>query len=119
MGRWFLSIAYFVPCAAAPVLRRLGAPGVVPGRRGWSNVVVDQISAISDVLAEADVQLSAGRSAAARVWPTGFPVLDRYLAGGLRSGELTLLGGPQGLGKTSLVLQVLRHNVSIGGAAIY
>ena len=80
---------------------------------------MDQLRPISDVLAEADERLSKGESAAAKVWPTGFPMLDMYLAGGLRSGELTLLGGPQGLGKTSLVLQMLRHTVSTGGVGVY
>jgi len=80
---------------------------------------VDQLRPISDVLAEADERLSKGESAAAKVWPTGFPMLDMYRAGGLRSGELTLLGGPQGLGKTSLVLQMLRHTVSTGGVGVY
>jgi replicative DNA helicase len=80
---------------------------------------VDQLRPISDVLAAADERLTVGESAAARVWPTGFPLLDTYLAGGLRSGELTLLGGPQGLGKTSLVLQMLQHTVSTGGVGVY
>ena len=80
---------------------------------------MDQLRPISDVLAEADERLTKGESAAAKVWPTGFPLLDTYLAGGLRSGELTLLGGPQGLGKTSLVLQLLRHTVSTGGVGVY
>ena len=80
---------------------------------------MDQLRPISDVLATADERLTAGLSAAAKVWPTGFPLLDTYLAGGLRSGELTLLGGPQGLGKTSLVLQMLRHTVSAGGVGVY
>jgi replicative DNA helicase len=80
---------------------------------------VDQLRPISDVLAAADERLTGGESAAARVWPTGFPLLDTYLAGGLRSGELTLLGGPQGLGKTSLVLQMLQHTVSTGGVGVY
>lgn len=80
---------------------------------------VDQLRALSDVLAEADAHLSAGESAAARVWPTGFPLLDTSLGGGLRSGELALLGGPQGLGKTSFVLQVLRHAVESGSAGVY
>jgi len=80
---------------------------------------VDQLRPISDVLAEANERLSVGESAAAKVWPTGFPMLDTYLAGGLRSGELTLLGGPQGLGKTSFVLQMLRHIVSTGGVGVY
>jgi replicative DNA helicase len=80
---------------------------------------VDPLTAISDVLVEADERLSSGESASARVWPTGFDLLDKYLAGGLRSGELTLLGGPQGLGKTSFVLQVLRNCVRIGGAGVF
>ena len=80
---------------------------------------MDQLRPISDVLAEANERLTVGESAAAKVWPTGFPMLDTYLAGGLRSGELTLLGGPQGLGKTSFVLQMLRHIVSTGGVGVY
>jgi len=53
------------------------------------------------------------------VWATGFPVLDEYLGGGLRAGELTLLGGPQGLGKTTLALQLLRNVAVSGSAAVY
>lgn len=74
---------------------------------------------MSDVLAEADEHLAAGESAAARVWPTGFPVLDAALGGGLRSGELTLLGGPQGSGKTSFVLQAMHNTLARGGSAVY
>jgi replicative DNA helicase len=46
-------------------------------------------------------------------------VLDEYLGGGLRAGELTLLGGPQGLGKTTLALQMLRNVAVDGGCALY
>jgi replicative DNA helicase len=80
---------------------------------------VEEVRAISEVLAEADRQLVTGASAAASVWPTGFKLLDTYLGGGLRSGELTLLGGPQGLGKTAFVLQVLRNTAAEGGAGVY
>jgi replicative DNA helicase len=80
---------------------------------------VDSLRALSEVLSGADARLAAGESAAPRVWPTGFQLLDRYLGGGLRAGELTLLGGPQGLGKTSFVLQVLRNTVSQGGSGVY
>jgi len=45
--------------------------------------------------------------------------LDTYLSGGLRAGELTLLGGPQGLGKTTMALQILRNVVVSGGTGIY
>lgn len=74
---------------------------------------------LSAVIDEADGRLRAGLSAAAEVWPTGFPMIDKYLGGGLRSGELTLLGGPQGLGKTTFVLQVLRNCLTDGRAALY
>jgi replicative DNA helicase len=70
-------------------------------------------------MAEADAQLAAGQSASARVWPTGFAVLDAALGGGFRAGELALLGGPQGSGKTSFVLQALHYTLCTGGAAVY
>jgi replicative DNA helicase len=37
---------------------------------------------------------------------TGYPSLDRLLAGGLRRGELTVLGGDTGAGKTALALGI-------------
>jgi replicative DNA helicase len=81
--------------------------------------VPDSLHALSDVLSEADRRLLHGESAAAAVWPTGFPILDEYLGGGLRAGELTLLGGPQGLGKTTFALQLLRNIAVDGGTAVY
>ncbi len=60
------------------------------------------------VLERADEQLRTASEAPDRIWPTGFDLLDKTLTGGLRSGELVLLGGPQGLGKTTWVLQVAR-----------
>ena len=80
---------------------------------------MEGLNTISSILQQADGQLSAGASAAAQVWPTGFSPLDIYLNGGLRSGELTLLGGPQGLGKTTMALQLLRNVVDAGGSAVY
>jgi replicative DNA helicase len=80
---------------------------------------MEQLQSLSDVLAQADHSLAQGVPAAARVWPTGFEPLDTYLNGGLRSGELTLLGGPQGLGKTTLALQMIRNVVAGGAAAVY
>lgn len=80
---------------------------------------MEGLSTLSSVLHEANCKLEQGRSAAASVWPTGFTPLDAYLNGGLRSGELTLLGGPQGLGKTTLALQLLRNVVASGHTAVY
>ena len=79
----------------------------------------DQIQPLSEVLAATDRRLGAGVAAAARVTPTGFHPLDTYLGGGLRAGELSLLGGPQGLGKTTMVLQMLRNVVASGGTGLY
>ncbi len=72
---------------------------------------------LTDVLDQANSRLRAGSHAAARVWPTGFGILDRNLAGGLRSGELILLSGPQGLGKTTWALQAAR-NIALSGRSV-
>ena len=69
---------------------------------------------LSDVLEQAEHAARAGSHPMSRVWPTGFDLLDQTLAGGFRSGELVLLGGPQGLGKTTWVLQVARNTARTG-----
>jgi replicative DNA helicase len=78
-------------------------------KSGWTT--------LASVLEQSESALRAGRSAAPRVWPTGFDPLDPYLGGGLRAGELTLLGGPQGLGKTTWALQMMR-NMAVAGAPV-
>jgi replicative DNA helicase len=80
--------------------------------------VTDQLLSITTVLDNADHALASGRSAAPRVWPTGFRLLDSQLTGGIRAGELCLLGGAQGLGKTALGLQIARNVAASGGAAV-
>ena len=72
-----------------------------------------------DVLRDTDVILRGGAGAAATVVATGFSGLDTYLSGGLRAGELTLLGGAQGLGKTAFALQLARNVAAAGGSAVY
>ena len=74
---------------------------------------------IGDVLRDTDHALRSGGTTAARVVPTGFGGLDTYLSGGLRAGELTLLGGPQGLGKTAFALQLARNVAAAGGSVAY
>ena len=75
------------------------------------------LQSLTDVLDEANSRLRGGAHAAARVWPTGFDPLDRHLGGGVRSGELILLAGPQGLGKTTWALQAAR-NIALDGRSV-
>ena len=74
---------------------------------------------LSQVLDTADAKLRQGQSAAGQAWPTGFDPLDAYLSGGVRSGELVLVGGPQGFGKTMWVVQALRNMVAAGHYGVY
>jgi replicative DNA helicase len=78
-----------------------------------------ELTSLASVLRRTDRELLAGRSAAPRVVGTGFDPLDTYLNGGLRAGELTLLGGPQGLGKTTWALQVVRNMAAAGEPVVY
>lgn len=77
-----------------------------------------QLQSLGDVLDQTNDRLRAGAHAATRVWPTGFGILDKHLAGGFRSGELILLAGPQGLGKTTWALQVARNVARSGRSAV-
>jgi replicative DNA helicase len=80
--------------------------------------VTDDLFSVGQALNDADEALTRGQRAAARVFPTGFGLLDTYLGGGLRGGELCLLGGPQGLGKTAFVLQIARYAAMVDEAAL-
>lgn len=72
----------------------------------------------AEALEAADALVSAG-SALTRTWPTGFTPLDGQLGGGLQSGDLALLAGPQGTGKTTMALQMARNVCMAGGEAVY
>ncbi|GAA2146244.1 hypothetical protein GCM10009844_22020 [Nocardioides koreensis] len=79
----------------------------------------DKLNSVSMVMARTDERLRTGRHAADRVWATGFGGLDPVIGGGLRSGGLCLLAGPQGLGKTTFALQLTRNVVREGRPVIY
>lgn len=79
----------------------------------------EPVTSLRAVLDRADAAAQRGESAGAAVYPTGFNPLDTYLGGGLRSGELTLLGGPQGLGKTTMALQMARNAAAAGNDVVY
>jgi replicative DNA helicase len=97
--------------AGASVVSITGVPEVSSRNTG-------RLRSLSEVLVETDEKLRLGQTAGARVWPTGFDALDVALSGGFRSGELVLLGGPQGLGKTAMALQMLRNSVAANRSAV-
>ena len=57
-------------------------------------------AAVARPIGEVDAGVAAPR-------PTGLPELDRVLGGGLVAGSVTLLGGEPGIGKSTLLLQLL------------
>lgn len=64
----------------------------------------NDISPISQVLVRADA-VAEGADSPDTI-ATGFPSLDKMLGGGLRRGDLTVLGGDVGSGKSALALAV-------------
>ncbi|RMH37611.1 MAG: DNA repair protein RadA [Nitrospirae bacterium] len=52
-------------------------------------------------------------------FPTGFGELDRVLGGGVVPGSVVLVGGDPGIGKTTLLLQVLAALASGRGTVLY
>jgi DNA repair protein RadA/Sms len=54
----------------------------------------------------------------ARKRSTGLPELDRVLAGGLVPGSVTLMGGEPGMGKSTLVLQMLGAMAGAGARCL-
>jgi replicative DNA helicase len=69
-----------------------------------------------DVMTEVRDKVASGEVAEYEPIPLGLAPLDRSLGGGLRPGELLLIGGAQGTGKTTMALQMAR-NVAASGQA--
>jgi len=69
-----------------------------------------------DVLVDLNDRITSGNLADYQPIPLGFTPLDKTIGSGLRAGELLLIGGAQGTGKTTMALQMAR-NVASGGQA--
>ena len=69
-----------------------------------------------DVLVDLSDRVAAGKVAEYQPVPLGFTPLDKTIGSGIRPGELMLVGGAQGTGKTTMALQMAR-NVASGGQA--
>jgi replicative DNA helicase len=69
-----------------------------------------------DVLINLNDVVTTGKVGQYQPVPLGFTPLDKTIGGGIRGGELLLVGGAQGTGKTTMALQMAR-NVASGGQA--
>jgi replicative DNA helicase len=94
----------------------LAAP---PARVGWgieseTGSMVPR-SAL-DVLVDLSDRVASGKVTEYQPIPMGFTPLDKTIGMGIRPGELMLIGGAQGTGKTTMALQMAR-NIASGGQA--
>ncbi len=69
-----------------------------------------------DVLVDLNDKVVSGKVGEYQPVPLGFTPLDKTIGAGLRAGELLLIGGAQGTGKTTMALQMAR-NIASGGQA--
>jgi len=81
--------------------------------------VMTELASLAQVVSRTETSLREGHPVSAQTWPTGFVPLDGQLGGGLRVGELVLLGGPQGSGKTTWAVQAARNVARAGGRVVY
>lgn len=77
------------------------------------------ISPAADGRSLTDVVIGLEKAAIGITIPTGFDPLDRVLDGGLRTRDLTLIGGVPGVGKTVLTLQWARNIAANGFKTAY
>lgn len=75
------------------------------------------ISPLSQVLARADAVADGARSP--DTIATGFPSVDRVLGGGLRRGDLVVVGGDVGSGKSAFALAVAMRAAQTGLKVIF
>ena len=78
-----------------------------------------RVQTTSDVLEQLNDRMRSQEETDVRTVPTGFDVLDDVLGGGLHAGELLLLGGPPGVGKTIAALQWARELALAGHMALF
>jgi len=67
---------------------------------------------LAQVMEESEREAAQGDTSHLRPMPTGFDPLDDILNGGLRRGEMLVIGGPFGVGKTIWGLQAARNAIS-------
>ena len=103
------------PAAAGPIDRRRKSAEA----GAWtvdSGISVVQPRSATEVLRTLANKVNEGTVDHYQPVPLGFTPLDKTIGGGLRAGELLLIGGAQGTGKTTMAVQMAR-NIVLGGQA--
>ena len=85
-------------------------PGTVATMNPWQKEATGPLS-LAEVMEEVNRQGESGKAERLRPMPTGFSPLDDILNGGFRPGELIMIAGAAGVGKTIWSLQVARNIV--------
>lgn len=94
--------------------------GRCPACGQWNTLVEEStlgplVQAVNELsLTLPPVPLASVNVAEAAAVPTGVDEFDRVLSGGLVPGSVTLLGGEPGIGKSTLLLQVLAARAAAG-----
>ncbi len=96
--------------------------GRCPGCDEWNTLELVESSSplrsVSVVVPRA-LPIGAVESPSTVAVPTGVPEIDRALGGGLHRGSVTLLGGPPGIGKSTLLLQLAAQVAEHRGTVLY
>ncbi len=109
-------LALLDPPTGGPDAAVAAAPEQALAARNGNGAVALHPRSASDVLAGLTDKVSKGAISEYQPIPLGMSPLDRTLGGGIRAGELLLLGGAQGTGKTTFALQVARNIAQSGQA---
>ena len=102
-----------------------GAPkwsGKCDGCGEWNTIVEEPVDADPVVVVAPAVParpITEVSSLDANPLPTGIAEFDRVLGGGLVPGSVTLVGGEPGIGKSTLLLQVLAEPARSGATVLY
>ena len=102
-----------------------GAPkwsGKCDGCGEWNTIVEEPVDADPVVVVAPAVParpITEVSSLDANPLPTGIAEFDRVLGGGLVPGSVTLVGGEPGVGKSTLLLQVLAAPARSGATVLY
>ena len=91
---------------------------------GEWNTLAEELDAPASLVSAAappvpPVPITAVRSSDGKPVATGMAEVDRVLGGGLVPGSVTLVGGEPGIGKSTLVLQLLGARAAAGATTLY